>query len=129
MAGDTLKSKKPSFFQQPMCVFTAQFMFCFSASFSVFKPSSYYLVAQTSFGLQLQIQLFPVMQLFVTVDQSVQGKLQGKCLFKWEEKPCCSIAKESCILYKSNNLCYLLIQDEETKSRNQNIGRELAQAN
>ncbi|XP_074904761.1 mucin-2 [Buteo buteo] len=50
-----------------------------SASFSVFKPSSYYLVAQTSFGLQLQIQLFPVMQLFVTVDQSVQGKLQGLC--------------------------------------------------
>ncbi|XP_052666587.1 mucin-2 [Harpia harpyja] len=50
-----------------------------SASFSVFKPSSYYLVAQTSFGFQLQIQLFPVMQLFVTVDQSVQGKLQGLC--------------------------------------------------
>jgi len=70
-----------------MCVFTAQFMFCFSASFSIFMPSSYYLVVQTSFGLQLQIQLFPVMQLFVTVDQSVQGKLQGKCLFKWEEKP------------------------------------------
>ncbi|XP_075568552.1 mucin-2 [Pelecanus crispus] len=50
-----------------------------SASFSVFKPSSYYLVVQTSFGLQLQIQLFPVMQLFATVDQSVQGKLQGLC--------------------------------------------------
>ncbi|XP_056210496.1 mucin-2 [Falco biarmicus] len=50
-----------------------------SASFSVFKPSSYYLIVQTSFGLQLQIQLFPVMQLFATVDQSVQGKLQGLC--------------------------------------------------
>ncbi|XP_010144229.1 PREDICTED: mucin-2-like, partial [Buceros rhinoceros silvestris] len=50
-----------------------------SASFSVFKPSSYYLVVQTSLGLQLQIQLFPVMQLFATVDQSVQGKLQGLC--------------------------------------------------
>ncbi|XP_074004839.1 LOW QUALITY PROTEIN: mucin-2 [Numenius arquata] len=50
-----------------------------SASFSVFKPSSYYLVVQTSSGLQLQIQLFPVMQVFVTVDQSVQGKLQGLC--------------------------------------------------
>ncbi|XP_009468620.1 PREDICTED: mucin-2 [Nipponia nippon] len=50
-----------------------------SASFSVFKPSSYYLVVQTSFGLQLQIQLFPIMQLFATVDQSVQGKLQGLC--------------------------------------------------
>ncbi|XP_074442921.1 mucin-2 [Larus michahellis] len=50
-----------------------------SASFSVFRPSSYYLIVQTSFGLQLQIQLVPVMQLFVTVDQSVQGKLQGLC--------------------------------------------------
>uniref|UniRef100_A0A8C0FNS9 Mucin 2, oligomeric mucus/gel-forming n=1 Tax=Bubo bubo TaxID=30461 RepID=A0A8C0FNS9_BUBBB len=48
-------------------------------SFSVFKPSSHYLIVQTSFGLQLQIQLFPVMQLFATVDQSVQGKLQGLC--------------------------------------------------
>uniref|UniRef100_A0A8C8ALX0 Mucin 2, oligomeric mucus/gel-forming n=1 Tax=Otus sunia TaxID=257818 RepID=A0A8C8ALX0_9STRI len=50
-----------------------------SASFSVFKPSSHYLIVQTSFGLQLQIQLFPVMQLFATVDQSVKGKLQGLC--------------------------------------------------
>jgi len=86
MEVNTLEYNK-CFFSQPMCVFTAQFMFCFSASFSIFMPSSYYLVVQTSFGLQLQIQLFPVMQLFVTVDQSVQGKLQGKCLFKWEEKP------------------------------------------
>ncbi|XP_010081988.1 PREDICTED: mucin-2-like, partial [Pterocles gutturalis] len=50
-----------------------------SASFSIFKPSSYYFVVQTSFGLQLQIQLFPVMQLFATVDQSIQGNLQGLC--------------------------------------------------
>ncbi|XP_072194944.1 mucin-2 [Excalfactoria chinensis] len=49
-----------------------------SASFSVFKPSSYYLIVHTSFGLQLQIQLSPVMQLFVTADQSVQD-LQGLC--------------------------------------------------
>ncbi|XP_027530012.1 mucin-2 [Neopelma chrysocephalum] len=50
-----------------------------SASFSVFKPSSNYLVVQTSFALQVQIQLLPVMQLFVTVDQSVQGEIQGLC--------------------------------------------------
>uniref|UniRef100_A0A8U7M631 Mucin 2, oligomeric mucus/gel-forming n=1 Tax=Corvus moneduloides TaxID=1196302 RepID=A0A8U7M631_CORMO len=50
-----------------------------SASFSIFKPSSNYFVVQTSFGLQMQIQLFRVMQLFVTVDQSVKGKLQGLC--------------------------------------------------
>ncbi|XP_057881760.1 mucin-2 [Melospiza georgiana] len=50
-----------------------------STSFSVFKPSSNYFVVQTPFGLQVQIQLFRVMQLFVTVDQSVKGKLQGLC--------------------------------------------------
>ncbi|XP_059330863.1 mucin-2 [Ammospiza nelsoni] len=50
-----------------------------STSFSVFKPSSNYFVVQTPFGLQMQIQLFRVMQLFVTVDQSVKGKLQGLC--------------------------------------------------
>lgn len=129
MAGDALESNKNCFFWQPMCVSTSQVMFCFSASFSVFKPSSYYLLVQTPFGLQLQIQLFPVMQLFVTVDQSVQGRLQGKCLFKWEARPCCSTAETSFMLYKSDNSCYLLIQEEETKSRNQNIGRELTQAN
>ncbi|XP_017664934.1 PREDICTED: mucin-2 [Lepidothrix coronata] len=50
-----------------------------SASFSVFQPSSNYLVVQTPFELQVQIQLLPVMQLFVTVDQSAEGKIQGLC--------------------------------------------------
>ncbi|XP_050830873.1 mucin-2 [Serinus canaria] len=50
-----------------------------STSFSVFKPSSNYFVVQTPFGLQMQIQLFPVMQLFVTVEQSLKGTLQGLC--------------------------------------------------
>ncbi|XP_050191777.1 mucin-2 [Myiozetetes cayanensis] len=50
-----------------------------SASFSVFQPSSNYLVVQTSFGLQVQIQVLRVMQLFVTVDQSAQGQIQGLC--------------------------------------------------
>lgn len=85
-----------------MCVFTAQFIFCFSASFSVFKPSSYYLIVHTSFGLQLQIQLSPVMQLFVTADQSVQD-IQGKCPLKQEAKPCISTAVKSYILYMGGN--------------------------
>ncbi|XP_051660232.1 mucin-2 isoform X7 [Manacus candei] len=50
-----------------------------SASFSIFQPSSNYLVVQTPFELQVQIQLVPVMQLFVTVDQSAEGKIQGLC--------------------------------------------------
>ncbi|KYO22193.1 hypothetical protein Y1Q_0000777 [Alligator mississippiensis] len=50
-----------------------------TASFSVFQPSSHYLVVHTDFGLRLQIQLLPVMQLFVIVNQTAHGKLQGLC--------------------------------------------------
>lgn len=82
------------FFWQPACIgLLQQFIFCFSGSFSVFKPSSNYFIMQTPFGLQMQIQLFRVMQLFVTVDQSVKGKLQGKCLCKCEAKSCCFTAE------------------------------------
>ncbi|XP_028642690.1 mucin-2 [Grammomys surdaster] len=50
-----------------------------AASFSIFRPSSYHIVVNTMFGLRLQIQLVPVMQLFVTLDQSAQGQVQGLC--------------------------------------------------
>ncbi|XP_068800860.1 mucin-2 [Struthio camelus] len=50
-----------------------------SASFSIFKPSSYYLIVQTSFGLRLQIQLLPVMQLFATVSPSAKENVEGLC--------------------------------------------------
>ncbi|XP_036895148.1 mucin-2 [Sturnira hondurensis] len=50
-----------------------------TASFSIFQPSSYYLAVSTSFGLRLQVQLEPVMQLFLTLDQAAQGHVQGLC--------------------------------------------------
>ncbi|OBS63715.1 hypothetical protein A6R68_07746, partial [Neotoma lepida] len=50
-----------------------------AASFSIFQPSSYHIVVNTVFGLRLQVQLVPVMQLFVTLDQSAQGQVQGLC--------------------------------------------------
>uniref|UniRef100_A0A8D0C6R1 Mucin 2, oligomeric mucus/gel-forming n=1 Tax=Salvator merianae TaxID=96440 RepID=A0A8D0C6R1_SALMN len=50
-----------------------------TASFSVFQPSSYYIIVHTYFGLKLQIQLAPIMQLFAIVDQSAMGILQGLC--------------------------------------------------
>ncbi|KAM9149377.1 mucin-2-like [Pangshura tecta] len=50
-----------------------------TASFSIFQPTSYHIIVHTYFGLKLQIQLVPIMQLFVIVDQSAQGKLQGLC--------------------------------------------------
>lgn len=51
---------------------------CLAASFSIFQPSSYHIVVNTIFGLRLQIQLVPVMQLFVTLDQAAQGQVQGE---------------------------------------------------
>lgn len=49
-----------------------------AASFSIFRPSSYHLVVNTAFGLRLQVQLLPLMQLFLTLDQDAQGQVQGE---------------------------------------------------
>uniref|UniRef100_A0A9L0T1W2 Mucin 2, oligomeric mucus/gel-forming n=1 Tax=Equus caballus TaxID=9796 RepID=A0A9L0T1W2_HORSE len=50
-----------------------------AASFSVFQPSSHHLIVNTAFGLRMQVQLVPVMQLFLTLDQAAQGRVQGLC--------------------------------------------------
>ncbi|KAF5914110.1 hypothetical protein HPG69_005632 [Diceros bicornis minor] len=50
-----------------------------TASFSIFQPSSYHLTVNTALGLRLQVQLEPVMQLFLTLDQAAQGSVQGLC--------------------------------------------------
>lgn len=35
-------------------------------------------MVSTAFGLRLQVQLMPVMQLFVTLDKAAQGRVQGE---------------------------------------------------
>ncbi|KAB1251549.1 Mucin-2 [Camelus dromedarius] len=50
-----------------------------TASFSIFQPSSHHLLVSTAFGLRLQVQLLPVMQLFLTLDPAAQGHVQGLC--------------------------------------------------
>uniref|UniRef100_A0A9L0I4W9 Mucin-2 n=1 Tax=Equus asinus TaxID=9793 RepID=A0A9L0I4W9_EQUAS len=50
-----------------------------TASFSIFQPSSHHLIVNTAFGLRMQVQLVPVMQLFLTLDQAAQGRVQGLC--------------------------------------------------
>ncbi|TKC37723.1 hypothetical protein EI555_019033, partial [Monodon monoceros] len=50
-----------------------------TASFSIFQPSSHHIVVTTAFGLRLQVQLVPVMQLFLTLDHAAQGLVQGLC--------------------------------------------------
>ncbi|KAL4671522.1 hypothetical protein H8959_004231 [Pygathrix nigripes] len=48
-----------------------------TASFSVFRPSSYHIIVSMASGLRLQVQLAPIMQLFLTLDQASQGQVQG----------------------------------------------------
>ncbi|XP_043915137.1 mucin-2-like [Protopterus annectens] len=50
-----------------------------AANVVIFRPSSFYIILQTSFGLQVQIQLIPVMQVFINVDAKYKGKLTGLC--------------------------------------------------
>ncbi|XP_032003080.1 mucin-2-like [Hylobates moloch] len=50
-----------------------------TASFSVFRPSSYHVIVSMAIGVRLQVQLAPVMQLFVMLDQASQGQVQGLC--------------------------------------------------
>ncbi|KAB5565852.1 hypothetical protein PHYPO_G00246250 [Pangasianodon hypophthalmus] len=50
-----------------------------TAEFTIFRPSSFHIMLQTTFGLQMQVQLVPLMQLYITLDQSFQTKTCGLC--------------------------------------------------
>lgn len=50
----------------------------FSADVSIFKPSSFYIVIQAHLiGLRLEIQLVPLMQLYIAVSSVYQGETCG----------------------------------------------------
>uniref|UniRef100_A0A8B9JY28 VWFD domain-containing protein n=1 Tax=Astyanax mexicanus TaxID=7994 RepID=A0A8B9JY28_ASTMX len=55
------------------------FVVCLTANIIVFRPSSFHIIVQTSFGLRMQVQLVPVMQLYITLDRSYQTKTCGLC--------------------------------------------------
>uniref|UniRef100_A0A8C0CWR9 VWFD domain-containing protein n=1 Tax=Balaenoptera musculus TaxID=9771 RepID=A0A8C0CWR9_BALMU len=44
-----------------------------TANITVFRPSSFFILVQTGLGLQLQVQLVPLMQVFLRLDPSYQG--------------------------------------------------------
>ncbi|KAJ8344245.1 hypothetical protein SKAU_G00315740 [Synaphobranchus kaupii] len=46
---------------------------------TVFKPSTFYVIVQTSYGLQLRVQLVPVMQVYITLNPSNKGTTCGLC--------------------------------------------------
>ncbi|KAG2462999.1 MUC5B protein, partial [Polypterus senegalus] len=50
-----------------------------TADVTIFKPSTFYLIIQTSFGLQLKIQLIPIMQVYIKLDQSYKQQTCGLC--------------------------------------------------
>ncbi|KAM3849859.1 mucin-5B [Diretmus argenteus] len=46
---------------------------------NIFQASSFHILFQTSFGLQVQIQHEPIMQIYMTLEQSYRGKTRGLC--------------------------------------------------
>ncbi|KAM4721737.1 mucin-5AC-like [Rhinophrynus dorsalis] len=50
-----------------------------SSTVTIFKPTSFFIVVQTSFGLQIQIQLVPTMQVFINVNPSYNNTICGLC--------------------------------------------------
>lgn len=54
------------------------FFFNSAANIKVFKQTSYYIVIKTSVGLEALVQLSPLMQVFVTIQNSFKGRSSGK---------------------------------------------------
>lgn len=53
----------------------------------VFMPSTFFIVVHTNYGIDLEIQITPVMQLHIKACSSNKGKLRGVisfCLFVFE---------------------------------------------
>ncbi|XP_027128791.1 mucin-5AC [Larimichthys crocea] len=51
----------------------------FMNNITVFSPSTFFIVIHTAYGLQLEIQLTPVMQVYIKADVSNKRKLNGLC--------------------------------------------------
>ncbi|XP_074854647.1 mucin-5B-like [Carettochelys insculpta] len=45
----------------------------------IFKPSSFFTIVKTMFGLQMEIQLMPIMQVSLRLDPSFKGQTCGLC--------------------------------------------------
>uniref|UniRef100_A0A3Q1JQF6 VWFD domain-containing protein n=1 Tax=Anabas testudineus TaxID=64144 RepID=A0A3Q1JQF6_ANATE len=50
-----------------------------SGDIQIFHASSFHILLQTTFGLQIQIQHVPIMQVYVSLDQSYREKTRGLC--------------------------------------------------
>uniref|UniRef100_A0A452R4K5 VWFD domain-containing protein n=1 Tax=Ursus americanus TaxID=9643 RepID=A0A452R4K5_URSAM len=50
-----------------------------AANITVFRPSSFFVLVHTGLGLQLQVQVVPLMQVFLRLDPSYHGQTCGLC--------------------------------------------------
>lgn len=50
----------------------------FKGDLNIFHASSFHILLQTSFGLQIQVQHVPIMQVYVNLDQSYRTKTRGE---------------------------------------------------
>ncbi|KAI7813798.1 putative mucin-5B-like [Triplophysa rosa] len=50
-----------------------------TADVMIFKPTTFFIIVQTSFGLQLEIQLVPIMQVYIKADVRHKQTTSGLC--------------------------------------------------
>lgn len=49
-----------------------------TANITIFKPTSFFILVQTGLGLQLQVQLVPIMQVHVILDPEYHSQMCGE---------------------------------------------------
>lgn len=62
---------------------------------NIFQASSFHILLQTRFGLQIQVQHVPVMQVYISLEQSYKAKTQGRF----------HICPVECGIFKENDYC------------------------
>ena len=61
--------------------FNVKMSFPTADDITVFSPSTFFVVIHTSYGLVLEIQLTPIMQVYIKASVSNKGKLKGVLYF------------------------------------------------
>ncbi|XP_075327292.1 mucin-5AC [Odontesthes bonariensis] len=51
----------------------------FTDDITIFSPSTFFIVIHSTFGFDLEIQLVPIMQVYIKANVSMKGKLSGLC--------------------------------------------------
>uniref|UniRef100_A0A8C6Q3F8 Mucin 2, oligomeric mucus/gel-forming n=1 Tax=Nothobranchius furzeri TaxID=105023 RepID=A0A8C6Q3F8_NOTFU len=60
-------------------IFLILYLYLITGEINIFRPSSFYIVLQTTFGLQIQIQHVPLMQVYISLEKSYKAKTRGLC--------------------------------------------------